>query len=182
MTTKTAVITKWSIDPAHSEILFKVKHLVITTVTGRFKEVSGTVTTEGEDFNDSKIEFNAEVNSVDTNVEARNTHLKSPDFFDATNFPLLTFTTTEMIKKSEENYLLKGNLTIRNITKPVELDVEYFGTHKDPFYGTVKAGFEINGKVRRKEFGLKWDVLTEAGGAVVGDEVKIHCNIELVRE
>ncbi len=173
--------TKWAIDQAHTEILFKVKHLVISTVTGKFNKFDGTMLSSGEDFNDSIIEFSADVNSIDTNQVDRDTHLKSPDFFDAANHPKLTFTSTSFKRKSGSEYSLHGDLTIRGIAKPVELVVEYGGTIKDP-WGNIKIGFEISGKISRKEFGLTWNAATETGGLVVADEVKLLINVELAKQ
>lgn len=181
MDTLTATKTQWVIDSLHSEISFKAKHLVITTVTGKFKTFSGTVETSSPDFSDAVINFTAEIGSIDTGSEQRDGHLTSPDFFDAATYPTLSFASTKLVKESGDNYKLHGNLTIKNVTQPVVLDVEYAGTHKDPFYGKTKAGFELNGKILRKDFGLAWDVLTEAGGAVVSNEIKLHCNIQLDR-
>ncbi len=183
MSTTTAPVTTsttWSIDAYHSEIHFKVKHLVITTVTGKFRNFSGTVETTNDDFTHAKIEFSADINSIDTGAEARDTHLKSPDFFDAEKHPELKFKSNSFSKKGDD-YILHGDLTIRDITRPIELAVEFNGTTKDPFYGKTKAGFELNGKINRKDFGLVWGALTETGGAVVGDEVKLHANIQLDR-
>jgi len=182
MSTSTATsTTTWTIDAYHSEVLFKVKHLVITTVTGKFKNFTGKVETENNDFTNAQIQFTADVNSIDTGAEARDNHLKSGDFFDAENHPELSFVSTGFEKRSDA-YVLNGDLTIRGITKPVSLDVEFLGVEKDPFYGKTKAGFELNGKIHRKDFGLQWDVLTETGGAVVSNEVKIHANIQVDRE
>ncbi len=182
MNTLTATSTHWIIDSSHSEISFKAKHLVITTVTGRFQEFSGKVESDTEDFRGAKIEFSANVGSISTGSETRDGHLKSPDFFDAEKYPSLKFTSADFLKKSDDQYELIGNLTIKDVTREVKLDVVYEGTHKDPFYGKTKSGFEINGKIARKDFGLVWDVLTEAGGAVVSNEIKIHCNIQLDKE
>ena len=182
MDTLTSTKTTWLIDSSHSEISFKAKHLVITTVTGRFQDFSGKLETTTEDFRGAKIEFSAKINSLSTGSDHRDGHLKSPDFFDAEKYPELKFEGTDFVKKGDDQYELIGNLTIKNVTKEVKLDVVYEGTHKDPFYGKTKAGFEINGKIARKDFGLVWDVLTEAGGAVVSNEIKIHCNIQLDRE
>ena len=181
MSTSTATKTQWVIDTYHSEISFKAKHLVITTVTGKFKTFSGTVETTQDDFSDATISFEADIESIDTGSEQRDGHLKSPDFFDAPGFPKLTFTSTGIEKESATKYKLFGNLTIKAVTQPIVLDVEYAGIHKDPFYGKTKAGFEINGKIQRKDFGLSWDVLTEAGGAVVSNDIKLHCNIQIDR-
>ena len=179
-TTATATET-WVIDSYHSEIQFKVKHLVITTVTGKFSSFSGKVISENDDFSDAKVWFSADINSISTGAEARDNHLKSPDFFDAEGHPQLTFESTGFEKRGND-YIMKGDLTIRGVTKPIELDVEFLGTEKDPFYGKTKAGFEINGKILRKDFGLQWDVLAESGGAVVSNEVKIHANVQLDKE
>lgn len=173
--------TKWAIDPSHSEISFKIKHLVVTTLTGKFEEFEGVLETENEDFNNANINFSANIASINTGNTDRDGHLKSDDFFNAEAFPQLVFTATSFTKSSGSEYNLLGNLTIRDITKPVELKVEFGGTATDP-YGNNKAGFELNGKISRKEFGLKWNALTEAGGAVVSDEVKLNLNIQLVKQ
>ena len=171
----------FKIDAAHSEIAFKVKHLMISTATGVFKKFDATVESEKEDFSDVKISFEADVNSIDTQNEQRDTHLKGDDFFNAEKFPKITFVSTGIEKKSGNESLVTGDLTIRDVTKPVELVVEYNGTVTDP-WGQIKAGFEITGKISRKEFGLTWNALTEAGGMVVGDDVKLHLNVELQKQ
>lgn len=173
--------SKWAIDPSHSEISFKVKHLVVTTLTGKFETFEGGLETANEDFSDAKISFTADVASINTGNADRDGHLKSDDFFNAEAFPKVTFTSTSFTKTGSDEYKLTGNITLRDVTKPIELTVEYGGTATDP-WGNVKAGFEINGKIKRKEFGLKWDALTEAGGAVVSDEVKLHLNVQLVKQ
>lgn len=170
----------WKIDPAHSEIKFKVKHLVISTVTGQFKTFDATVESEKTDFTDAKISFWADVNSIDTRNEQRDAHLKSADFFDATNYPRIEFTSKSIIKKSDSEYEVTGDLTIRGTTKEIILNVTYNGTVKG--FGDIEvAGFEITGKLNRFDFGLKWNALTEAGGIVVGDEVKIEISCELTK-
>lgn len=172
---------KWKIDPTHSEITFKVKHLMITTVTGYFRKFDLEVETETDDFNTAKkIEFSADINSIDTNNEQRDTHLKSADFFDVEKNPKLIFK-GEKYEVSGDEGTLYGDLTIRETTKPVELDVEFGGMVVDP-YGQTKAGFTITGKISRKEFGLTWDAVTEAGSVVVGDSIKIHAEVQLVRQ
>lgn len=171
-------MAKWTIDPTHSEVQFKVKHLVISTVTGTFKSFEGSVESDKEDFDGAKASFALDVNSIDTNVADRDAHLKSNDFFNAEKYPKLTF--SGELKKSGSAYKLVGPLTIRDITKNVELDVDLGGTMVDG-YGQTKAGFEINGKINRKEFGLTWSMVTEAGGVVVGDDVKLHLNIQVVK-
>ncbi len=172
--------TQWNIDPSHSQIQFKVKHLMITTVTGSFNAFDATVTTEGDDFTNANISFTAQTNSIDTGSEQRDTHLKSADFFDAENFPTLTFTSTGMEKKDSENFVLHGNMTIKDVTKPVTLDVEFGGLQKDP-WGNAKAGFTLSGKVNRKEWNLNWNVALESGGLLVADEVRIICEVQVAQ-
>jgi polyisoprenoid-binding protein YceI len=180
MTSAEAVKTKWGIDTTHSEVQFKVKHLVIATVTGSFKKFSGSVDAENEnDFDGAKVEFKIDVDSIDTNQKDRDAHLKSPDFFSTEEYPTISFK-GELKKVDESTYTLTGPLTIRGTSKVIHLDVEYGGTIKDP-WGNTRAGFELNGKVNRKDFGLSWSALTETGGVVVADDVKLHLNIEVVK-
>jgi len=172
--------TKWTIDPAHSEIQFKVKHLMVTTVTGSFKKFEGGVETESDDFNDAKISFSADIASIDTGSSDRDNHLKTADFFELEKHPKLQFTSTSFKKKSDEDYELNGDLTIRGITKPVKLKVVYAGQAKDP-WGNTKAGFELEGKINRKDWGLTWNAPLEAGGVLVSDEVRLLAEIQLVK-
>ncbi|WP_109696459.1 YceI family protein [Chitinophaga deserti] len=171
----------WKIDPAHSEIEFKVKHLMITNVTGHFAQFDATVTAGKDDFSDATISFDADVNSISTKNAQRDEHLKSPDFFDAPNHPKLTFTSTGVEKKDADTFVLKGDLTIRGVTKPVALNVEYSGVTIDP-YGQTKAGFELTGKINRKDFGLSWSATTEAGGLVVSDEVRLIAAVQIIKQ
>ena len=173
--------TKWAIDPTHSEINFKIKHMMISNVTGSFTNFNVTAETEGDNFANSKVSFTTDVNSINTNNEQRDGHLKSDDFFAAEKFPTISFSSTSFTKKSDDAYVLVGDLTIRDVTKQVELAVEYGGTMTD-FYGKEKDGFEINGKINRKEFGLGWGAVTEAGGIVVSDEVKLHLAVQMVKQ
>jgi polyisoprenoid-binding protein YceI len=175
MSTVTATTTKWGIDPTHSEVSFKVKHLVISTVTGYFKSFDATAETDSEDFDGAKVSFSAEINSIDTNQSDRDNHLKSADFFDAEKFPTMNFSGVL------EGEKLVGDLTIKDITKTVELNVDFGGVVEDP-YGNTKAGFEIEGKISRKEFGLMWNAVTEAGSVVVSDQVRIILGIQLVKQ
>lgn len=172
---------KWQIDQAHSEVQFKVKHLMITTVTGYFREFDLEVETANDDFTTtSKVEFTANINSIDTNNHQRDTHLKSTDFFDAENHSQLKF----IGKKYEANgdeAKLQGDLTIRGRTKPIIINVEFGGIVVDP-YGQTKAGFTVSGKISRKEFGLTWNAVTEAGQVVVSDEIRVHCEIQLIKQ
>ena len=173
--------TKWSVDPAHSEIQFKVKHLMITTVTGYFQKYTLEVETEGDDFTKaSRIEFTADIDSINTNNDQRDTHLKSADFFHAEEHAQLTFTGRNF-EQAGDGYILNGDLTIRGVTKPVRVNVEMAGIVVDP-YGQTKAGFTVDGKISRKEFGLVWNAVTEAGQVVVSDDIKLHCEIQLVKQ
>ncbi len=172
---------KWVIDPAHSEIKFKVKHLMITNVTGGFSEYDVTVTAENEELSKPQIRFTAKTASIDTKNEQRDAHLKSGDFFDAEAFPVLTFQSKKYEKAGANgNYVLEGDLTIKDVTRPVKLDVEFHGIHKDP-WGNPKAGFTIDGKINRKEWGLNWNAALESGGVLVSEDVRINGEIQLVR-
>lgn len=171
----------WKIDPAHSEIEFKVKHLMITNVTGHFGGYDATLTSEKDDFSDAKIDFEADVNTISTKNSQRDEHLKSPDFFDTAKYPKISFQSTGVKKKDEENLVLTGDLTIRDVTRPVELDVEYTGTLVDP-WGQTKAGFELKGKINRKDFGLTWSATTEAGGLVLSDDVRLALAVQMVKQ
>lgn len=174
-------MSTYKIDPSHSEITFKVKHLMITNVTGHFTRFDATMESSAPDFSDAKISFEADTESINTNSPQRDAHLKSDDFFASEKYPKLSFTSTGLTKKSEDTYTLAGDLTIRDVTKPVTLDVEYGGTITDP-YGQVKAGFEISGRINRKEFGLTWSAVTEAGGVVVSDEVRLQMNVQMIKQ
>jgi polyisoprenoid-binding protein YceI len=171
----------WKIDPAHSEIQFKVKHLMITTVTGYFRKFDCEVISETEDFNSTtSIKFTADIDSIETNNEQRDTHLKSEDFFNAEKYGQVIFVGTKY-DALNNSATLYGNLTVRGITKPIRLDVDFAGLVVDP-YGQKKAGFTINGRISRKEFELKWNAVTEGGSVVVSDEVKIHAEVQLVKQ
>ena len=163
----------WKIDPTHSEINFKVKHLLVSTVTGNFNSFEAIIETNTTDFSDAKIKFEADTNSINTKNEQRDSHLKSADFFDAQNHPKMTFVSTSVKKVSDYELKVTGNLTIRGITKEITLDVIYNGTVTG-FGGTEVAGFEVRGKINRFDYGLQWNALTEAGGVVVSNEVKIE--------
>ncbi|HEY8660883.1 MAG TPA: YceI family protein [Hanamia sp.] len=174
-------LTKWSLDPTHSEITFKVKHLMISTVTGHFNKFNLEVETENDDFiKAKKIEFTTDINSIDTNNEQRDAHLKSADFFNREKFPTLKFSGTKYDANGDEGKL-HGELTIAGITKPLTLNVEFGGIVVDP-YGQTKAGFTVTGKISRKEFGLTWNAVTETGSIVVSDDIKINAEIQLVKQ
>jgi polyisoprenoid-binding protein YceI len=173
---------KWKSDPMHSEIEFKVKHLMITTVTGYFESFEVEAETEDDNFtNASSVIFTADVNSISTHNEQRDTHLKSADFFDAANYGQIRFVGNRYEQDNGSDYKLHGDLTIRGITKPVTVDVEFGGIVVDP-YGQTKAGFSVQSKIKRKEFGLMWDAVTEAGSVVVSDEIRIIGEIQLVKQ
>jgi len=166
-------MTLWKIDPTHSEVSFKVKHLVVSTVTGHFSQFDATIESAKDDFSDAKITFEADVASIDTKNEQRNEHLKSPDFFDAASYPKMSFVSTSVKKVSDYELQATGNLTMRGVTKEITLDVVYNGVVAG-FGGNQVAGFEVRAKLNRFDFGLQWSALTETGGVVVSNEVKIE--------
>lgn len=173
--------SKWSFDKAHSKISFNVEHLVIAEVTGQFAAFDGEVIASSDDFTGSNINFTIDVNSIDTDNDRRDGHLKSDDFFNAEKFPTITFVGKSMEHVEGKNYKLTGDLTIRDVTKTVTLDVRYGGTITDP-YGNVKAGFKITGNINRFDYNLKWNAALESGGLVVGENVEIVANVELKKE
>jgi polyisoprenoid-binding protein YceI len=173
--------TIWSLDPSHSEIGFKVKHLMITNVRGTFKEYKSAISTTGEDFASAEITLSIYPSSINTGDATRDNHLKSLDFFDVSNFDVIDFKGIKLEKKGDSSYVLDGDFTIKHVTKRIKLDVEYNGIVKDP-YGAVRAAFEVSGKILRKEFGLTWNQALETGGLMVGDEVTIKCEIQLVKQ
>lgn len=173
--------TEWSFDQAHSKIGFEVTHLVITDVEGSFKDYEGTVKTKGDSFENADIAFTIDVNSINTENDDRDEHLKSDDFFNAEKHPKMTFKSTSMKKTGENTYKLKGTLTIRGTKKPIELDVVHNGTVEDP-WGNTKAGFRLSGTLNRFDYGLKWNKMTELGGAVVGKEVRLDIDVQLMKQ
>ena len=174
--------TKWAIDPAHSEISFRVKYLMITNVKGIFKDFSASVKTAGGDFVTSDIEFSLNPASIDTGAPDRDDHLKSSEFFDVEKYGRLSFSGEKAEKSSSDgNFVLHGGLTIKDITQPVKLLVEFTGLMKDP-WGNEKAGYTLTGKVNRREWGLNWNTALEAGGFLLSDDVFIHCDVQLVKQ
>jgi polyisoprenoid-binding protein YceI len=171
----------YKIDPLHSEIKFRVKHLMISNVTGEFKTFDATLTAEAADFSDASISFEADINSISTNNEQRDGHLKSDDFFNAEQFPKMTFVSTSVEKTGDDELLVHGNLTIRDVTKPVTLKAEIGGTMVD-FYGQTKVGFDVSGTIQRKDFNLSWDAVTEAGGVVVSNDVKLLLAVQFTKQ
>jgi polyisoprenoid-binding protein YceI len=173
--------TKWVIDPAHSEIHFKVKHLLIATVTGQFNKFECVVETDGDNFLTAKVHFSADINSISTNNEQRDAHLRTNDFFDATHHPKLTFEGTKMEKTGEDEYKLYGTLTMRGVSKEIVLNAEYGGTTIDP-WGQTRVGFEVTGKINRKDFGVSFSMVSETGSILLGEEVKVLANTEFVKQ
>jgi polyisoprenoid-binding protein YceI len=173
--------TTWNLDTAHSEVTFKVKHLVISTVSGKFKNFSSALSTEGDDFSSAKISFELESASLDTGMEMRDNHLRGDDFFNAEAFPKIIFTATAMRQVDGSEHEIDGHLTIRDVTKPITLKADFGGIAVDP-YGQTKAGFEVEGKINRLDYGLTWNAMTEAGGAVVSNEVKFQANVQYIKQ
>ncbi len=171
----------YKIDPDHSDILFKVKHLMISTITGIFKKFDATAEIDENDLSNAKVSFEADVTSIDTKNEQRDAHLQSDDFFNAEKYPKMTFKSTSVQKISDQEFKVNGELTIRDVTKPIEMKVEYNGEITDP-WGNERLGFEITGKINRREYGLKWSAVTEAGGIVVADDVKLQLNVEMIKQ
>jgi len=173
--------TKWLIDTTHSTLGFKVKHLMITNVSGSFKQFNAEVETDGTDFSTAAIQLKAEISSIDTNDAQRDGHLRSSDFFEAEKFPEMIFKSSKVEKGDEENYLLFGNLTMKGVTKPVKLNVEFGGVTKDP-WGGERAGFVITGKINRTDWGINFNTVLETGNLMLGEEVKINSEIQLVKQ
>jgi polyisoprenoid-binding protein YceI len=170
----------YKIDPYHSDISFKVKHMMISTVNGCFQKFDATMESSTEDFSDAKITFECDVDSVYTNISDRDSHLKSPDFFAADEFPKITYTSTS-VEKDGDDYIVTGDLTIRGITKPIVLDGSYNGNDVD-MYGNTKHGFELSGKVNRADYGLTFNALSGKGNAMVGDEIKLIISIQMLEQ
>ncbi len=178
---ETSAKEKWVIDPTHSEISFKIKHLMISNVKGQFKSFDASIYTTGDNFMSVEVDCWIDVNSVDTNNADRDKHLRSADFFDVEAHPQMSFiaNTVKNVDK-DGSYELWGDLTIKGIAKKIKLDVEFGGVVKDP-WGNEKAAFTINGTVNRKDWGLNWNATMETGGILVGEDVKISCEIQLMR-
>ncbi len=180
METKTKEgVTVWSLDPIHSSIHFAVRHMVISKTKGSFPNYKLKVETNGLDFENAKIELEIDVNSIDTKMVDRDNHLRSPEFFDVTNFPVIKFISKEIKKKNEDEYILSGNITIKDVTKPIEFKVNYGGQVIDP-WGNIRSGFTLESSIDRFDFGLTWNALIESGSAMVGKEVKLEAEIEIV--
>ena len=170
----------WNVDKAHSKVRFTIAHMVISEVEGDFTSFTGSITNSKADFSDAQFTFSIDVNSVNTDNAKRDGHLKSPDFFDAEKYPKITFKSTSISKKDDNHFALKGNLTMHGVTKPINLEVQYTGTIKDPWGGT-RAAFKIKGLIKRSDYGLKYNSVMDNGGVVIGDEVHLSVKLETVK-
>lgn len=177
----TAKTTKWNLDPTHSELTFKIKHLMITNVKGEFRKFNASIESDGLDFGNAKVKADIDAASIYTNNDDRDAHLQSADFFDTQSFPTISFESTQLNKLDDENYQLKGVLTMKGVSKEIVLDVEFGGFVKDP-YGNEKAGFSVSGKFNRKDWGLNWNAALEAGGVMVSEEVRLNAEVQFVKE
>lgn len=174
-------MAKWAVDLLHSEVHFKIKHLVISTVTGSFKKFDGSFESPEGDFSDAKAHFTIDTASVDTNSGERDQHLRSDDFFNCEKYPQMKFESTSISKKTDDEYILQGQITIRDITKSIELDVDYGGQTID-LYAQTKAGFDVTGIINRQDFGLKWSAVTDSGGLVVSNDVRLSISVQFVKQ
>lgn len=172
---------KWIADPTHSEIGFRIKHLMISNVSGKFGKFAAEVQTAGEDFTTARILATINAASIDTGNPARDEHLQHVDFFEVEKFPVITFQSTHIQQVDAEQYIIRGDLTVKGVTKSIKLDVEHSGVTKDP-WGNRRAGFTITAKINRSEFGLTFNTVLETGGVALGDEVKIQSEIQLVKQ
>jgi polyisoprenoid-binding protein YceI len=173
--------TKWVLDPTHSELVFKIRHMMITNVSGFINSFQVSGETENDDFTTAKVRLRADMNSIHTNNEQRDAHLRNSDFFESDKHPEMIFESTKTEQVDKENFHLYGNLTLKSITRPVQLNVEYSGITKDP-WGGERAGFTVTGKIKRSDWGVNFNGVLETGGAILGEEVKIHSEIQLVRQ
>ncbi|MCW3465535.1 YceI family protein [Chitinophaga nivalis] len=173
---------QWVGDADHSELGFKIRHLMITNISGKFTGFTVDAETEEENFMTAVTKVSVDVDTITTGNTQRDEHLRSPDFFDVNQYRYITFVATKYEDVDHDgSYTLYGDLTIRDVTKNIKLDVEFGGVVKDP-WGNTKAGFTINAKINRKDFGLNWNAVTETGGIMVSEEVKIHCEVQLIKK
>ncbi|HTL09570.1 MAG TPA: YceI family protein [Chitinophagaceae bacterium] len=173
--------TKWKIDPTHTDIAFKVKHMMFTNVSGKIVKYDALVETTGDDFAGATVEFTGDVDSITTGTADRDAHLLSPDFFDAEKFPTLNFIATSFKKLDQGDFEITGDLTLHGITKQIILGAEFGGLMKDP-WGNIKAAFSLSGKINRKDWGLVWNAALETGGVLVGEEVKLLAEVQLIKQ
>jgi polyisoprenoid-binding protein YceI len=172
---------KWLLDPMHSELQFKIKHLMISNVSGALKSFQAEVETEEEDFSTAEINLTAQMDSISTNNEQRDAHLRNSDFFEVDKYPELKFKSTKVEKIDADTFALHGELTLKGVTKPVKLNVEFNGTTKDP-WGGERAGFVVTGKINRADGGVNFNSALETGGVLLGEEVKINSELEFVKQ
>jgi polyisoprenoid-binding protein YceI len=172
---------KWSMDPSHSQIGFKVKYLMVTNIRGEFKDYKAGIISTGEDFSNAEIDISIHPASIDTGDAMRNTHLMGPEFFDVEQFQAIDFKANRFVRTNRSEYVMHGNLTIKDITKKIKLDVEFNGMVRDP-WGVKRAAFVVTGKISRDDFGLTWNKALEMGGLMVGEEVDIICEVQLIQQ
>jgi len=173
--------TSWKVDQAHSKVLFSVSHMVISEVSGRFNDFDASLVQTSDDLSGSKLNASIKVNSINTDNEGRDKHLKSPDFFDAEKNPEITFVSKSFEKTGKNTYKVTGDLTMKGVTKPVVLDTKFNGQLKDPM-GNVRAGFKATTTVNRTDFGVKWNKTLETGGLLIGEKVEVTINIEMLKQ
>jgi len=173
--------TKWTLDPTHSELGFKIRHLMITNISGSFKNFQAKAETEGNDFGNAQISLTADMTSITTNQEQRDAHLRTTDFFEVDKYPQLLFKSTRVDKTGDDSFTLYGDLTLKGITKPVKLNVEFSGIAKDP-WGNEKAGFSVSGKINRNDWGINFNSVLETGGVALSDEVKVVAEVQFVKQ
>ena len=173
--------TKWVLDPTHSELGFKIKHLMISNVSGSLKRFEAEVETDGVDFTSAQIKLSADMASISTNNEQRDAHLRNSDFFEVEKYPELRFTSTKAAKVDSDTFTLFGDLTLKGVTRPVKLNVEFNGVTKDP-WGGERAGFVVTGKISRSDFGINFNAALETGGVMLSEEVRIFSEIQLVKQ
>ena len=173
--------TKWVLDPTHSELGFKIKHLMISNVSGSLKSFEAEVETEGEDFTTAQINLSADMASISTNNDQRDAHLRNSDFFEVEKYPELKFTSTKLEKIDSDTFALFGDLTLKGVTRPVKLNVEFNGVTKDP-WGGERAGFVVTGKINRSDWGVNFNGVLETGGVVLSEEVRIFSELQVVKQ
>ena len=170
-------MTKWTVDTSHTGVGFSVKHMMVSKVRGRFTGLEGTIDGNPEDLTNASINFKIDAATINTNSEDRDNHLRSADFFDVEVYPTIVFSSTEIVKKSDNEYELTGDITIKDVTKKITFEAEFEGKGVNP-WGVEVVAFEVEGKISRKDFGLTWNTALEAGGVLVGDEIKISIDLQ----
>ena len=173
--------TKWVLDPTHSEMVFKVKHLMITNLKGEFRSFNAEIISDGDEFSKATVNATIDATSIYTNQDQRDGHLRGPEFFDVENHKTISFNSTSLTRLDDQNFLLKGMLTIKGVSNEISLQVEFGGINKDP-WGNMKAGFSASGKINRKEWGLNWNAPLETGGLLVSDEVRLNLEVQFVKQ